>query len=222
MITLPAGSRSYRGSHPRVAAHQRPSGRSHSARNDRSTITSPTTTTRSRTQISPGIHGAIQDTTTHNHSPPQALTRARVQISDSAEADSARCATVLVLHRSITVPGLDVNRRSVRWRRIMRTRRLLIQLVLAVAAIQPGDDRCSSKMSVAATRHERSLSHESNNRAIKADSGGAEGSPDRPGEYRDESARDADAPIRADADALFDAGSAYAPRRVLSRDRGAG
>jgi hypothetical protein len=57
-FTLPAGSRSFRGSHPKqVAAHQRLSGRSHSTRTDRSTIMSPTTT-RSRTQISPGIHGA--------------------------------------------------------------------------------------------------------------------------------------------------------------------
>jgi hypothetical protein len=84
---LPASSRSFRGSHPRVAAHQRPSGRSHSARNDRSTITSPTTTTRSRTQIGPGIHGAIPDPMHHNHSPP-ALTAARVQISGSAAAHS--------------------------------------------------------------------------------------------------------------------------------------
>ena len=90
MITLPASSRSLRGSHPRVAAHQRPSGRSHSARNDRSTITSPTTTTRSRTQISPGIHGAIPDPTRHNRSPPQALTRARVQISTSAGSSCSR------------------------------------------------------------------------------------------------------------------------------------
>src|SRR3954453_13906563 len=84
MITVPASSRSFRGSHPSaVAAHQRLSGRSHSARNDRSTITSPTVeTTRSRTQIGPGIHGAIPDPNHHNHSPP-ALTRARVQISAS-------------------------------------------------------------------------------------------------------------------------------------------
>ena len=84
MITLPASSRSFRGSHPSaVAAHQRPSGRSHSARNDRSTITSPTVeTTRSRTQISPGTHGAIRNLVHHNHSPP-ALTSARVQISAS-------------------------------------------------------------------------------------------------------------------------------------------
>jgi len=68
MITLPASSRSCCGSHPRVAAHQRPSGRSHSTRTDRSTITSPTT--RSRTQISPGIHGATQHPNNHNHSPP--------------------------------------------------------------------------------------------------------------------------------------------------------
>src|SRR4051794_33948576 len=71
MITLPASSRSCCGSHPRVAAHQRLSGRSHSARNDRSTITSPTAeTTRSRTQIRPGIHGAIQVATPHSRSPP--------------------------------------------------------------------------------------------------------------------------------------------------------
>src|SRR3954454_19338832 len=86
MITLPASSRSYRGSHLRVAAHQRSSGRSHSARNDRSTITSPAVeTTRPRTQISPGIHGAIADPDHHNHSPP-ALTRAHVQISSSEVA----------------------------------------------------------------------------------------------------------------------------------------
>src|SRR3954453_14245600 len=84
MITLPASSRSLRGSDPpAVVAHHRLSGRSHSARNDRSTITSPTVETRrSRAQISPGIHGAITDPTPHNHSPP-ALTRAHVQISAS-------------------------------------------------------------------------------------------------------------------------------------------
>src|SRR3954453_7644426 len=81
MITLPASSLSFRGSHPWEAAHQRPSGPSHSTRTDRSTITSPTQP-RSRTQISPGIHGAIPDPTPHNHSPP-ALTRAHVQISTS-------------------------------------------------------------------------------------------------------------------------------------------
>jgi hypothetical protein len=81
-FTRPASSRSYRGSHLRVAAHQRPSGRSHSTRTDRSTITSPTTT-RSRTQISPGIHGANQHPQ-HNHSPP-VLTQHPVQISDSAQ-----------------------------------------------------------------------------------------------------------------------------------------
>jgi hypothetical protein len=81
MITLPAGSRSFRGSHPTpVAAHQRPSGRSHSTRTDRSTITAPTPT-RSRTQISPGIHGATQHPNDHNHSPPP-LTPAPVQISE--------------------------------------------------------------------------------------------------------------------------------------------
>src|SRR3954454_13048933 len=79
MITLPASFRSFRGSHPSaVAAHQRPSGRSHSARNDRSTITSPTVeTTRSRTQISPGIHGAIPNLVHHNHSPPGLDKRSR-------------------------------------------------------------------------------------------------------------------------------------------------
>src|SRR5829696_6874765 len=71
--TLPASSRSYRGSRPPAATHQRPSGRSHSTRTDRSTITSPTT--RSRTQISPGIHGAEQDPIERNHSPPRRLTR---------------------------------------------------------------------------------------------------------------------------------------------------
>jgi hypothetical protein len=78
---LPAGSRSCRGSRPRAAAHQRTSGRSHSKWTDPSTITSPTA--RSRTQISPGIHGAARQTIHHNHSPPP-LTRARIQISDSA------------------------------------------------------------------------------------------------------------------------------------------
>ena len=84
MITLPASSRSYRGSHPtQAAAHQRPSGRSHSTRTDRSTITSPTTT-RSRTQLSPGIHGD-QYPDHRNRSPPT-LTQAPVQISDSEAA----------------------------------------------------------------------------------------------------------------------------------------
>ena len=82
MINLSAGSRSFRGSHPTpVAAHQRPSGRSHSTRTDRSTITSPTPSG-SRTQISPGIHGATQHRNHHNHSPPP-LTPAPVQISES-------------------------------------------------------------------------------------------------------------------------------------------
>jgi hypothetical protein len=79
--TLPAGSRSCSGSHPQVAARQRPSGRSHS-RSDRSTITSPTRT-RSRTQIRPGIHGANQHHPHRAHSPPQDLTPAPVQIRSS-------------------------------------------------------------------------------------------------------------------------------------------
>jgi len=41
-------------------------------RNDRSTITSPTI--ESRTQISPGIHGARHHTINHNHSPPDPAT----------------------------------------------------------------------------------------------------------------------------------------------------
>jgi hypothetical protein len=80
--TLPASSRSFRGSRPRAAAQQRPSGRSHSTRTDRSTITSPTLTG-SRTQISPGIHGDEQHPNHHNHSPPRRLTQIPVQISDS-------------------------------------------------------------------------------------------------------------------------------------------
>src|SRR4051812_18919413 len=76
--TLPAGSRKCPGSRPTAAAHQRPSGRSHSTRTDPSTITSPTLTG-SRTQIRPGIHGAQRQTTHHNHSPPH-LTPAPVQI----------------------------------------------------------------------------------------------------------------------------------------------
>ena len=77
--TLPASSRKCYGSRLRAAAQQRPSGWSHSTRTDPSTITSPTLTG-SRTQIRPGIHGADQPTTEHNHSPPQRLTRAPVQI----------------------------------------------------------------------------------------------------------------------------------------------
>jgi hypothetical protein len=80
--TLPASSRSFRGSRPRTAAHQRPSGRSQSTRTDPSTITSPTRT-RSRTQISPGIHGATLHPDHHDRSPPELLTRAPVQISAS-------------------------------------------------------------------------------------------------------------------------------------------
>jgi hypothetical protein len=48
---------------------QRPSGRSQSTPTDRSIMTSPTTT-KSRTQIGPSIHGANQHTQ-RNHSPPQ-------------------------------------------------------------------------------------------------------------------------------------------------------
>ena len=80
--TLPASSRRCCGSRPRAAAQQRPSGRSHSTRTDPSTITSPTPTG-SRTQISPGIHGADQHPNDHNHSPPRHLTRAPVQISST-------------------------------------------------------------------------------------------------------------------------------------------
>jgi hypothetical protein len=67
--TLPTSSRSCCGSHPRVAAHQRPSGRSHSTRTDPSTIPSPTPTG-SRTQIRPGSHRARRHIAEHNHSPP--------------------------------------------------------------------------------------------------------------------------------------------------------
>jgi hypothetical protein len=83
--TLPASSRKCRGSRSPTATQHRPSGRSHSTRTDRSTITSPTT--RSRTQISPGIHGADQDPE-RNHSPPERLTTAPVQISDTRSSSS--------------------------------------------------------------------------------------------------------------------------------------
>ena len=76
---LPTSSLKPCGSHASVAAQQRPSGRSRSTRNDRSTITSPTT--RSRTQISPGIRGANHDPINHNHSPPSLDEGAPVQIS---------------------------------------------------------------------------------------------------------------------------------------------
>jgi hypothetical protein len=79
--TLPTSSRNCRGSRPRAAAHQRPSGRTHPTRTDPSTIPSPTT--KSRTQICPGIHAARRHTTEHNHSPPQHLTDAPAQISGS-------------------------------------------------------------------------------------------------------------------------------------------
>ncbi len=89
MITLPASSRNCCGSRPEAVTHQRPSGRSHSTRTDRSTITSPTT--RSRTQISPGIHGADdQHPVENSHSPPQPLTEAPVQISSSGAITVAR------------------------------------------------------------------------------------------------------------------------------------
>ena len=87
--TLPASSRSCSGSHPQVAARQRPSGRSHSTRTDPSTITSPTRT-RSRTQIRPGIHGADQPYIERNHSPPQPLTTSPVQIRPSGRSHSTR------------------------------------------------------------------------------------------------------------------------------------
>jgi hypothetical protein len=92
--TLPTSSRSCCGSHPSVAAHQRPSGRSHPTGTDPSTITSPTTT--SRTQIRPGIHRARRDTTEHNRSPPQSLTDAPAQISSSARQDAA---LLVIVHR---------------------------------------------------------------------------------------------------------------------------
>ncbi len=76
---LPTSSPKPCGSHASVAAQQRPSGRSRSTRNDRSTITSPTI--RSRTQISPGIRGANHDPINHNHSPPTLDKGAPVQIS---------------------------------------------------------------------------------------------------------------------------------------------
>jgi hypothetical protein len=87
--TLPASSRKCCGTRPdEAAAQQRPSGRSHSTRTDRSTITSPTT--RSRTQISPGIHGADQHPE-RNHSPPGRLTEAPVQLSSTASAQASDC-----------------------------------------------------------------------------------------------------------------------------------
>jgi hypothetical protein len=104
--TLAASSRSYRGSHPdQVAAHQRPSGRSHSTRTDPSTITSPTPT-RSRTQISPGIHGDQQHPDHHNHSPPN-LTPTPVQISASDD-------TLLSTKRAVDLPD-SMNRNLPRY-----------------------------------------------------------------------------------------------------------
>jgi hypothetical protein len=50
----------------------------------------------------------------------------------------AYSSSVLLLHRSTTVPRLDVHRGSVRWRRIIGTARVLIQLVVASAAIALG------------------------------------------------------------------------------------
>src|SRR5919108_523192 len=90
--TLPASSRSCCGSRPRTAAHERPSGRSHSTRTDRSTITSPNRT-RSRTQISPGTHGATLHPDHHDRSPPELLTQAPVQISSSRASAAAFHAT---------------------------------------------------------------------------------------------------------------------------------
>jgi hypothetical protein len=108
--TLPASSRSYRGSRPRTVAHQRPSGRSHSTRTDRSTITSPTT--RSRTQISPGIHGADHPATEHNHSPPQHLTGGPVQIKPRvsrrcrlSSTPAARCLSPALRQRAALLEG---------------------------------------------------------------------------------------------------------------------
>src|SRR5215216_1543285 len=68
---LAACSRNDDGSRPRAATHERPSGRSRPQRIDPSTITSPTT--RSCTQISPGVRGRIGPVPaqpTRNHSPP--------------------------------------------------------------------------------------------------------------------------------------------------------
>src|SRR3954454_1750187 len=64
---------------PGVAAlPKRPSGRSRLPRSDPSTVSSPATTP--RTQIRPGVRGAIRSTDIpHNHSPPT-LTNAPIQI----------------------------------------------------------------------------------------------------------------------------------------------
>jgi hypothetical protein len=94
--TLVACSRNDEGSRPRAATHERPSGRSRSPRIDRSTITSPTT--RSRTQISPGVRGATPNTyqQPRNHSPPPTGSTALLQINrhgERSEPDFRRLAT---------------------------------------------------------------------------------------------------------------------------------
>ena len=124
MITLPASSRSFRGSHPHGGGPPKTERPESLHRNDRSTITSPTTTTRSRTQISPGIHGAIPNPTTHNRSPP-ALTRARVQISASADSDGLVVPGPLAHVRSVDLIvccSLDGRREGLRRSRPSRTR----------------------------------------------------------------------------------------------------
>ena len=79
--TLPASSRNCRGSRPRAAAQQRPSGRSHSTRTDPSTITSPTHQVADPDK--PG-HPRSQPASHRTQPlPPQRLTRAPVQISST-------------------------------------------------------------------------------------------------------------------------------------------
>jgi hypothetical protein len=88
--TPAAGSRNDDGSRPRAVTHRRPSGRSHPTRIDPSTITSPTT--RSRTQISPAVRGGNHPRPHHtdNRAPPAPTSQdALLQISHHAEQSAA-------------------------------------------------------------------------------------------------------------------------------------
>lgn len=100
-MNLPAGSRMLDGSRPAAAAHKRQSGRSPSLRGDPSTIMSPAS--RSCTQISRGVRGAIGITPTRNHSPPRATgrhpagRRFHVQISPTSISNSSPSLPVVSL-----------------------------------------------------------------------------------------------------------------------------
>jgi hypothetical protein len=101
---LPAGSRSGRDTHDPVATHQRPSGRSRSARNDRSTISTPAANPDGRgprqgraspeqtpiPHVPPVIHDPAGDPLTQTPPPPQAHTTGGLDTQPSSDKQPPR------------------------------------------------------------------------------------------------------------------------------------